>query len=180
MRLLARKAPVALMSRVFVRSRKSAPVESTPRTNIGIWTRILGERRRSVEIRIVFCSSKDTEKLISLQVEFGTFVLVPRNCQQLYDHQTPELRLPIYLILFGLVARFRGEKIFHNFPPQLLPGFSFYVQNGTHLPLTRFCHFDSIPLVPRLANRNEFFGLLQFRALGIGVLGGHVETRSRS
>jgi hypothetical protein len=171
---------VALISRVFVRSRKSAPVESTPRTNIGIWMRILGERRRSDEIRIVFCSSKDTEKLISLQVEFGTFVLVPQNCQQLYDHLTPELGPPIYLSLLLLVRRFRGEKIFHNFPPQLLQGFSFYVQNGTHLPLTQFCHFDSIPLVPRLANRNEFFGLLRFRALGIGVLGGYVETRSRS
>jgi hypothetical protein len=40
-RLLAKKAPVALMSRVFVRSRMFAPVESTPRTNIGTWTRIL-------------------------------------------------------------------------------------------------------------------------------------------
>jgi hypothetical protein len=171
---------VALMSRVFVRSRKSAPVESTPRTNIGIWTRILGERRRSAEIRTVFCSSKDTEKLISLQVEFGTFVLVPPNCQQLYDHRTPELVHPIYLSRFLLAMCRIREKIFHNFPPHLLQGFSFYVQNGTHLPLTQFCHFASILLVPRLANRNKCYGLLQFRALGIGVLGGHVETRSSS
>jgi hypothetical protein len=41
-------------------------------------------------------------------------------------------------------------------PTQLLYEFSFYVQNGTHLPLTQSSLFDSIPVVPRLENRLAF------------------------
>jgi hypothetical protein len=76
-RLIARKAPVALMSRVFVRSRKSAPVESTPRTNRGIWTRIRGERRRSAILMGIAFSGDKVVKLISLLLQFSTFGLVP-------------------------------------------------------------------------------------------------------
>ncbi len=48
-------------------------------------------------------------------------------------------------------------KIFStDSPPQSLYGFSFYVQNGTHLPLTWSYLFDSIPVVPRLENQIEF------------------------
>lgn len=78
-RLIARKAPVALMSRVFVRSKKSAPVRSTPRTNIGIWTRIRGERRRSATLIFIAFSSTRQEKLFSLLFQFSTFGLVPPN-----------------------------------------------------------------------------------------------------
>ena len=48
---LAKNAPVALMSNVFVRSRNADPEASWPRTKMGICKRILGERRRSAGVK---------------------------------------------------------------------------------------------------------------------------------
>jgi hypothetical protein len=43
------------------------------------------------------------------------------------------------------LAKARGEKIFStNSVADLRHGFTFFVQNGTHLPLTGFNGFDSI------------------------------------
>jgi hypothetical protein len=50
-RVLAKNAPVALMSNVFVRSRNTDPPASTHLINIGTCNRILGDRRRSAGLK---------------------------------------------------------------------------------------------------------------------------------
>src|ERR1700733_7586528 len=72
-RVLAKNAPVALMSKVLVRSRKTDPAASTPLTNIGTCSLILGERRRSsglkrvpsLHIRVeIYFLSRSTDGLV--------------------------------------------------------------------------------------------------------------------
>jgi hypothetical protein len=61
-RVLARNAPVALMSKVLVRSRKTEPPASTPLTNMGTCSLILGERRRSAGLKRIPSLHISTEK----------------------------------------------------------------------------------------------------------------------
>jgi hypothetical protein len=60
-RVLAKNAPVALMSNVFVRSRKTDPPASTPLTNMGTCSLILGERRRSAGLKRIPSLHNPTE-----------------------------------------------------------------------------------------------------------------------
>jgi hypothetical protein len=66
------------MSRVFVRSRMFAPVESTPRTNIGTWTRILCDRRRSLR-----------STGIQFSVDMGSEINFPTSATWYFCPSTP-------------------------------------------------------------------------------------------
>ena len=74
-RVLAKNAPVALMSKVFVRSRKTEPAESVPLTNMGTCSLILGERRRSAGLKRIPSLHIPTEKHFPSRSTNG---LVPR------------------------------------------------------------------------------------------------------